>query len=130
MFKILFFLISDAFCELSLNAKLVNKRGMDHGFIIETETQFTKEFIGTRPIKFKTKNGINIELVANFIEISDTYGPSDSVIFQGDLFDNAGKPMNIFGNQPVVLKLGQEKKFEIKRGRGQILEFTIKPEVN
>jgi hypothetical protein len=130
MFKILFLLISDAFCGLSLNAKLLNKRGMDHGFIIETETQFIKEFNGTRPIRFKTKNGINIELVGNFIDTNETYGPSDLVVFKGDLFDNAGRPMKIFGNKPVVLKLGQEKKFEIKRGKGQILEFTIKPEVN
>lgn len=131
-FSILFFLFlfSEAFGGLSINGKLINKKGIDQGFVIVTETHFLKEFYGKKPIQFQTKNGVKVELVASFLEQDNTYGPNDRVVFQGDLFDKAGNPLGIFGKGPIVLKLGEEKKFESVKWKGQLLEFTIKPEMN
>jgi hypothetical protein len=131
-FSILFYLFSfsAAFGGLSVNGKLINKKGIDQGFVIVTETHFLKDFLGKKPIQVTTKNGVKIELVASFLEQDNTYGPSDLVVFQGDLFDKAGNPLGIFGKGPIVLKLGEEKKFESSKWKGQLLEFTLKPEIN
>ena len=131
-FKILFllFFISDAFCGLAVNARLVNKKGKEQGFDIVTETHFVKDFQGKKPIQIMTKNGIKIELSAYFLDDEQTYGPSDQVIFQGDLFDKDGNPLGIFGKKFFVGRLGEEKKFESSKWKGQLLEFTLKSEIN
>lgn len=123
-------LLSDGFCGLAVNAKLVNKKGIDKGFVLETETHFVQEFSGTKKIQVRTKDGINIELTAAFVEEDKSYGPSDKVVFQGEVFDKAGNHLEIFGKGPFVLKLGEEKKFESTKWKGQLLEITLKPEIN
>ncbi len=130
MFNLFLFFIVQSFGGLVINAKLVNKKGMDNGFVIESESHFLKEFQGKMPLEYKTKGGLRLELTGYFLDQNETYGPSEYVVFQGDLYDKAGNPLEIFGKKPFLLRLNEEKKFESKKGKGQILEFTLKPEVN
>lgn len=131
MLKILLILlISNSYCYLSINGKLVTKKGIDHGFIIETETHFLKEFQGKKPIQIRTKSGIRLELEASFYQIANFYGPSDLVVLNGELYDKSGNIIELFGKKPFLLRLNQERTFKSKEWKGELFEFTLKPEVN
>jgi hypothetical protein len=125
----LIFFTKTSFGTLALNVGVIHKRGIDKRLTLVSELYSRKEVSEGQKIELLINLGIKLKLQVTFNDDKTKYGPSEKVIIKAELHLPSGNILTQYSETPLVAKLGEKNHFVYKRGKDQLIEITIQPEV-
>lgn len=112
---------------LSLDIKMVHKKGIDKELTLTSEIQSRERVFDKETIILRMKNDVTLQLKAYFTS-DDVYGPSSKVYLEGQIVNLANKSKFFISDKDSVMGLNEEKEFLYKsEGEDQIVEVTVRP---
>ena len=125
----LIFFTKTSFGTLALNIGVVHKRGIDKHLTLVSELYSREEVSEGQKIELLMNLGIKLQLQVNFTDEKKKYGPSENVIIKAKLHLPSGETLTQYFETPLVVKLGEKNHIIYKRGKDQLIEIAIRPEV-
>ena len=130
MQKVLFILFF-IFCQqvnarLFIQVSIINRKGIDKNLTLMSELHTEEEIIGKNPILVMMKNGIVVELEAEYEVTPFIYGPSSNVFVKGRIFDKDREVLEDFYDKPLKIALGDRSLLVHNKG-SQRIELKIQP---
>lgn len=126
---LLIFFSKTSFGTLALNIGVVHKRGIDKHLILVSELYSREEVFEGQKIELLMNLGIKLQLQVNFTDEKKKYGPSEKVIIKAQLLLPSGETLTQYSETPLLVKLGEKYHFVYKRGKDQLIEISIRPEI-
>ena len=131
MFKTFFILLTIlfsmefAFAKFVLDVGIIHKKGGEKGTPLVSELH-SSEQIYDEPIVIKTKDGLELKVLASFTPEKELYGPSEKIIIKGSLLN-----LVINENKEIFLtvSLGEEIKETFEFTNKRIVEVVFFPHI-
>jgi hypothetical protein len=128
IFFSLFFFLSEAYSQVSLDIFITHKKGIDKDLILTSELQSSERIVGKELRILEMRNGIRVEIGAEFVEDwSELIGPSSHVRLLGALWGPQRKLWLNFEDLDKRAYLGEEFSFTFSDDIDQIVEIRVKP---
>ncbi len=114
--------------KLYLNVSVLVKKGINIGITLASEVHSVEEVRPNVPINIKLKNGVSIDLEANFEGINTDIGPSENIIITGVIKNERAEVIKDFRNEKVLIPLMQQRLITQEKDN-QLVELRILPEI-
>ena len=118
-----------SFGSLALNVGVIHKRGIDKSLTLVSEHYSREELSAGQKVEFILNLGIRLRLQVNFNEQIKHYGPSEKVVVEANLHLPSGETLTKYSTTPLVIKLGETERFSYERGKDQLIEISVTPEI-
>ena len=118
-----------SFGSLALNVGVIHKRGIDKSLTLVSEHHSREELSAGQKVEFILNLGIRLRLQVNFNEQIKYYGPSEKVVVEANLHLPSGETLTKYSTTPLVIKLGETERFFYERGKDQLIEISVTPEI-
>lgn len=126
LFLMVFSLTTQA--KLYLNVSVLVKKGINIGITLASEVHSVEEVRPNVPINIQLKNGVSIDLEANFEGINTEIGPSENIIITGVIKNERNEVIKDFREEKVLIPLMQQRMITQEKDN-QLVELRILPEI-
>ena len=114
--------------KLYLNVSVLVKKGINIGITLASEVHSVEEVRPNVPINIQLKNGVSIDLEANFEGINTEIGPSENIIITGVIKNERNEVIKDFREEKVLIPLMQQRMITQEKDN-QLVELRILPEI-